>query len=161
MSAGSNGNAPAVSRDVTLLAPQFRDAVQRAINECKEKGLDAFVFEAFRSDELQRLYYARGRTIIPPPKPVTRARTNLESWHGYGLAVDVIHRTQFWSAPESWFADVAKVFAKHECKWGGNWSFPDFPHFQWGRCKPSPSQAAMVLARSEGIEAVWRVVGAI
>ena len=161
MSAGTNANTPAVNRDLTLLAPRFHEAVEFAIAECQQRGLDAFVYEAFRSDEIQRIYYARGRTVIPPQKPVTAARTNLESWHGYSLAVDVIHRTQLWSAPEEWFANVAEVFGRHGCKWGGNWRRPDLPHFQWGRCKPSPSQAAMLLARTEGVESVWRAVEAI
>jgi peptidoglycan L-alanyl-D-glutamate endopeptidase CwlK len=161
MSAGVHGSTPTVNKDLTILAPKFRVAVESALAECGQKGLDAIVFEAFRSDELQRLYFARGRTVIPPVKTVTNARTNLESWHGYSLAVDVIHRTKFWNAPESFFAQVAEVFGRHDCKWGGNWRMRDLPHFQWARCKPSPSQTAITIARTEGVEAVWRVVGAI
>ena len=66
-----------VSRDLELLAPKFRIAVQAAVAECRAAGLDAWVFEAYRSQELQALYYARGRTVIPPPRTVTNAPTNL------------------------------------------------------------------------------------
>ena len=160
MSAGAGGNTPTVSRDLDLLAPKFHAAVQAALDECEAGGLQAFVYEAFRTLELQRLYYARGRTIIPPTRPVTYARTNLESWHGYGLAVDVIHKTKLWDAGDAWFARVAEIFERHDCKWGGRWRRADPPHFQWARCKPSPSDAARLIVRTEGVAGVWRAVGA-
>jgi len=161
MSAGGSG--PKVSNDLTLLAPKFGQAVLAAIDACQAKGLDAMVFEALRSQELQALYYARGRTIIPPRHTVTNAPTNLHSWHGYGLAVDVVHRTKFWEPEggESWFRRVAAVFKDHDCKWGGDWTRPDTPHFQWHLCKPSPSADARRLILTGGREAVWRAVNAI
>src|SRR5688572_3865871 len=95
-----------------LLAPMFREAVENAVAECRANGLPVKVFETFRSNALQAVYFARGRTIIPPPKTVTNAMNNLNSWHGYGLAVDVVHETALWSPPEGdgWFAKVAEVF---------------------------------------------------
>lgn len=162
MSAGARADEATVSNDLGLLAPKFRAAVERALAECnnEQNGLKAKVYEAYRSQQLQALYYARGRTIIPPTRPVTYARTNLESWHGYGLAVDVVHSTKFWDAGEDWFRRVAEIFERHECKWGGRWKQRDLPHFQWYRCKPSPSDLARQIVSTEGIEGVWRVVGA-
>ena len=163
MSAGSGISARA-NRDLALLAPAFRRAVEAAIEECNAppNPLNAMVYEAYRSAELQRIYYARGRTAIPPHHTVTNAATNLYSWHGYGLAVDVVHRTAFWEPPggEKWFAKVAAIFKKHGCKWGGDWVSPDTPHMQWGRCRPSPSDEARRLLAADGIAAVWRAVGA-
>jgi peptidoglycan L-alanyl-D-glutamate endopeptidase CwlK len=150
--------------DLYLLAPGFRAAVQAAIDECNNAAnqLDAMVYETYRSDELQRVYYARGRTVRPPVKPVTNASTNLKSWHGYGLAVDVIHKTEGWEPKlHGWFFAVAGIFKRHDCKWGGDWTSPDLPHFQWGRCKPSPSDVARELIRTRGVEAVWEAVGAL
>lgn len=161
MSAGSGEAAPVVSRDLALLAPAFRSAVERAIAECQARGLDAYVYEAYRSAELQALYYARGRTIVPPTKPVTYAPTNLQSWHGYGLAVDVISRSKAWDQPDSWFTQVAESFARFGCRWGGEWKQRDLPHFQWGRCQPSPSDTARVLIAAGGLQAVWDTAGAI
>ena len=162
MSAGEGTAVPKISRDLSLLAPQFATAVDEAIKECNADGLDAFVYEAFRSNALQELYYCRGRTLIPPKHTVTNARTNLYSWHGYGLAVDVISKTKFWEPDEgeAWFRKVAEVFKKHGCKWGGDWAHPDTPHFQWARCKPSPSDLARLLITQDGHEAVWKAVGA-
>ena len=62
MSAGSNSSALRVHNDVAELAPLFRAAVARAIAQCAERGLDAFVYEAYRTPELQSEYFSRGRT---------------------------------------------------------------------------------------------------
>ena len=164
MSAGQSGEEGKVSRDLALLAPAFRKAVEDAIRECNAppNNLGAMVYEAYRSQTLQAIYYARGRTTVPPTRTVTNARTNLLSWHGYGLAVDVIHQTKLWSPDGgmAWFRKVADIFKKHGCKWGGDWTSPDPPHMQWGRCRPSPSDEARRLIAADGIEAVWRAVSA-
>ena len=154
---------PKPTSEPAYLAPAFRDAVRRAIDECNRPGssLRAMVYETYRSNALQMVYYSRGRTVRPPHQPVTNARTNLYSWHGYGLAVDVIHETLGWDAGDDWFLQVARVFKRNECKWGGDWTSPDPPHFQWGRCKPSPSDAARELMRVGGVQAVWEAVGAM
>jgi peptidoglycan LD-endopeptidase CwlK len=160
MSAGSNNSPLLVNRDLTTLAPKFRDAVTQALADCATRGLDAFAYEAYRSPELQALYYARGRSVIPPTQTVTNAASNLYSWHGYCLAVDVISRAKGWDQPEAWFADVSASFAKFGCRWGGDWTIKDLPHFQWGRCKPSPSDQARLLIQTGGFQAVWTAVGA-
>lgn len=160
MSAGKVDSFVAVSRDPERLAPKFRAAVEAAISECNEQGIDAWVYEAYRSPELQALYFMRGRTIIPPHHTVTNASSNLYSWHGYGLAVDVISKKFGWNRPESWFAAVAQVFGKHGCRWGGEWRMKDLPHFQWGPCRPSPSDKARALLEDGGLDAVWDAVGA-
>jgi hypothetical protein len=157
------GAEPSVNRDLTLLAPKFAQVVIQAINDCRQAGLQAMVYEGYRSNELQALYYARGRTIIPPTHTVTNAPTNLYSWHGYGLAVDVVHETAYWTPPtgEKFFADVAAIFKQRSCSWGGDWKNPDTPHFQWGACKPSPSDQARQLLAAGGLRAVWEAVGAV
>ncbi|HYH83783.1 MAG TPA: M15 family metallopeptidase [Longimicrobium sp.] len=160
MSAGTSSGGATVSRDLAQLAPRFRDAVQKAVADCQARGMDAYVYEGYRSPELQALYYQRGRTIIPPVQKVTNARSSLYSWHGYGLAVDVISRRHGWDRPESWFRDVAESFRKFGCKWGGDWKMKDLPHFQWGLCQASPSDSARSLFAQGGAPAVWKVVSA-
>jgi peptidoglycan L-alanyl-D-glutamate endopeptidase CwlK len=162
MSAGDSTDNPKPDRDVAKLAPKFRVAVDAALAACAAAGLEVMVYEGFRSMELQKIYYARGRTVIPPASTVTNAPTNLYSWHGYGLAVDVVHKTLFWKPPggEAWFKQVADIFKMHDCKWGGDWTHPDTPHMQWSRCKPSPSDEARHLLATQGLQAVWDAVGA-
>ena len=151
------------TNDMALLAPAFRAAVDAAIKECNQlhPPLDAMVFETYRSNELQVVYFQRGRTVVPPEKTVTNAMNNLYSWHGYGLAVDVIHKSKKWGPGDAWFAEVAAIFKKHGCKWGGDWTNRDLPHFQWGLCKPSPSDIARAMMRTSGVMAVWEAVGAL
>ena len=151
---------PTVTNTLETLAPKFKKAVEDAIEECNDAGLDAIVFETYRSKVLQELYYARGRTVIPPKNKVTNASSNIYSWHGFYLACDVISKSKEWKRPESWFKQVADIFKSHGCKWGGDWKSKDLPHMQWGKCKPSPSDLARTLLASQGIRAVWKAVGA-
>ena len=158
----SSGQSSAtVIHTLDVLAPKFRDAVEKAIADCRANGLDAMVYESYRSQETQAAYFARGRTVLPPHQTVTNASTNLYSWHGFGLAVDVISESKEWDKPESWFADVANYFRAAGCRWGGEWKMKDLPHVQWAACKPSPSDQARALLASGGMRAVWEAVGAI
>ena len=160
MSAGATTSTLMPNRDVAVLAPRFRVAVERAIRAANEQGLDAIVYETYRSQQLQEAYFERGRSQVPPTAPVTNARSNLYSWHGFGLAVDVISKTKEWDVGPDWFARVAEHFRAESCRWGGEWKTKDLPHFQWGACKPSPSDVARQLYASGGLEAVWDAVGA-
>jgi hypothetical protein len=165
VSAGSNESELQVNRDLGRLAPAFALAVQIAIEECNRppNNLEAKVYEGYRSQALQAMYFQRGRTVKPPIKPVTNAPTNLHSWHGFGLAVDVVHAHLFWepSGGANWFRKVADIFKRHGCTWGGDWKMADLPHFQWGRCPPGPSDAARQLIAGAGMQAVWAHVGAV
>jgi hypothetical protein len=160
MSAGTS-SALAVVHALDRLAPKFQAAVEQAIAEGQQRGLKPMVYETYRSPELQAAYFARGRTVVPPNSTVTNAQSNLFSWHGFGLAVDVIHQEKEWDVPESWFTQVAECFRAAGCRWGGEWKMKDLPHFQWGLCKPSPSDVARSLMASGGMEAVWKAVGAV
>jgi peptidoglycan L-alanyl-D-glutamate endopeptidase CwlK len=161
MSAGIDFPTDAlVHNSLVLLAPKMASAVQLAMRDANDAGMNAIVYESYRTDALQRIYYARGRTVKPPMRPVTNAKNNLYSWHGYGLAVDVIHATLRWDAPFEWFEELAGHFIAAGCKWGGRWKRADLPHFQWGRCRVSPSDRARELLRDGGLPAVWKVVGA-
>jgi hypothetical protein len=150
-----------VDHDLTKLAPAFRLAIEAGLRDCLAEGLDAVVYEAMRSEELQYLYWCRGRTVRPPDKPVTNARSARYSWHGYGLAVDVISRQYGWDRSWTWWVQMAACFERHGCRWGGEWKSPDPPHLQWGRCKPSPSDRARELLATGGVRAVWQAVGAL
>ena len=165
MSAGSNSSELMVNRDTNRLAPAFAYAVKEALAECNSVAnkLDAMIYEGYRSQTLQSMYYQRGRTITPPYKTVTNAPTNLHSWHGFGLAVDIVHKTKFWSPPggDAWFRRVADIFKKHNCNWGGDWKMVDLPHFQWNRCPPSPSDTACQLIVNQGMLAVWERLDAV
>jgi hypothetical protein len=168
-------------RDTELLAPNVQHALRAGLTELEgatiiaedvQIPLDVFVFETLRSDELQRIYYEQGTTNAP---------TAIWSWHFYGLGFDVISRRFEWfgnvdarrtwpdpfareAASRAWFGAVARVFERHGLAWGGHWSKPDLPHFQWARCAVSPVRAPDIYRRAGGgllgREAVWHAVGA-
>lgn len=157
----NDGAEELVCCDLTVLAPKMQARVEAALKACKTANLDAYVYETLRSAELQELYYARGRTTIPPYRRVTNAQSNLYSWHGYGLAVDVISKSKRWSPSKDWWYMVAVIFKDEGLDWGGDWEDVDLPHFQFGSLRKTPSDLARKLYRQGGMEAVWREVGAI
>ena len=159
-----------VNADLSRLAPLFREAVEQALASCNDPNrpggpLSAKVYEALRTQARQSWLYAQGRTRAGAV--VTNAPTSTTSWHGFGLAVDVVHTTGYWTPfgddaakNEKWFADVAAVFKATRCNWGGDWTHPDTPHMQWGKCPPSPTNSVRQLLASGGLPAVWKAVGA-
>jgi peptidoglycan LD-endopeptidase CwlK len=143
-----------VRKDLKELAPKFRKAVESAIAECNTKGYPVMVYEALRTHELASMYYKLG---------ASKAKDGWKTWHFYGLAVDVIHPKKYWKAWDDleWSKNVVAIFKKYELDWGGDWtSFMDKPHFQWGKCKASPSDVAIELYKTKGIHAVWEAVRA-
>lgn len=147
------------------LAPKFREAVVAALAECSKLGLSVKVVEGRRSQARQEFLYAQGRTTRGPI--VTNAPSAAASWHGYGLAVDVCHRTRGFEPlgrdtkeNEAWFRRVASIFYRHGCSWGGNWRKPDTPHMQWGQCSPSPGDYTQSRHGEGRVEEVWRLLGA-
>jgi peptidoglycan L-alanyl-D-glutamate endopeptidase CwlK len=156
-----------VRRDLCELAPAMKAAVLAMLADCVEQGIDAYVYEARRTHELAAMYYALGSS---------KARDGWRTWHFYSLAVDIISRSRGWSVwPErdrhtrrlvggdpTWYEPVVAAAKKHGLDWGGDWTgFHDAPHFQWHRCKPSPSDEAVRLYKTGGLVAVWRAVGAL
>lgn len=147
-------SAAKVVNDLSFLAPKLTRAVTAALAECRTLGIEAVVFETYRTDALAKAYYAKGRTA--PGAKVTNARDSVHSWHGFGMAADVIHRTLRWDAPASFWREMAAVFKAHGCAWGGDWhAFKDLPHFQWGLCPGSPDDEDRRLLRESGLLAVW------
>jgi peptidoglycan LD-endopeptidase CwlK len=167
MSAGASVESMVV-RSLDGCAPQFAQAVLDALADCDEQGFDAYVYESLRSEELQALYYARGRAkdengdwyIVNRNAVVTNARSALFSWHIYGVAVDVISLAHEWDVSTEWRRGVTEIFKAHGLAAGADWPHPDLPHYQFAKCKRSPSDRARELYATGGLPLVWQVVGA-
>lgn len=151
------------------LAPQFRAAVDRVLARMRTEGHDPTVFETLRTEERQRFIYGFGRDYDDGRGIVTHSDSAADTWHGYGLAVDIVSKSRLWSAdPMFWFALGAAARAEG-LLWGADWNnngssdderFVDRPHVQWGRMRRSPSSRAVALKTTGGNAAVWREVGA-
>lgn len=159
------------------LAPKFRTALAEVLMDLAHLGLRPIIRESFRTDERAAWLYGMGRTWDDGRHVVTEAPNGLRTWHRYGLAADVGDRryeagqepTAFWDA-----LDAAAM--AHGLTSGRDWNrnnipdaqepgkhFCDLPHVQWW-CEGmhvSPSDHAIALLQSGGVEAVWRNVGAI
>ena len=144
-------------RSLDGLAPKFREVVEVVLAQLP----DAVVAESTRSFERQAYLYGFGRDYDDGRGIVTHAPSHLTSWHGYGLAVDVMHREYGWNASRLWFRTMGELAKAHELTWGGDWRFTDLPHLQWGRCRDTPSDYARLLYRTRGVGAVWQEVGAL
>lgn len=152
-----------VSRDLTKLAPRFRDALLLGLHDCWRAGYDPVVYEAMRSNAVQQAYYALGRTA--PGQIVTYAADARWSWHFYGLSVDVISRARGWKTTNTWRAEVSTILKNRGLAWGGDWTRPDLPHFQFGGLAARPKSAPDIYANAgggqAGLHAVWAAVNAL
>lgn len=159
-----------VVRDVSVLAPRFRSAIDRVLATMRGLGLDPIVTETLRTHERQAFLYGFGRTYDDGRGIVTYSQDADETWHGFGLAVDIISAAKRWHAPPEFWDALGRAAARERLRWGGDWdmdgnpkneTFRDLPHVQWGSpMRRSPSPRAARLLVTHGVDAVWREVGA-
>lgn len=157
------------------LAPRFRDAIDRMLAELHAEGHDSVVFETLRTNERQSYLYGFGRDYDDGRGVVTKAATAWGGWHFYGLAVDVIHRTLAWDAPESFWTALRVAARQQGLTSGDDWDrdgipvepdpdecVSDRPHVQWWcpGMRVSPSVHARALYERGGLALVWHTLGA-
>lgn len=118
-------------------------------------------FEWLRTAERQAFLYGFGRDYDDGRGKVTNAKTQFFSWHGFGLACDVVEKDATpWSAPPTFWNALGEAAEAEGLVWGGRWHHPDLPHVQWAGCPVSPTDADRTLVANEGLVAVWRKYGA-
>lgn len=162
---------PEVQRITGLhhLAPRFRAAVETLLEELRGNHWPPLVTETLRTHERQQFLYGFGRQYDDGRGIVTHSQDADETWHGFGLAVDVVHARSYWAAPTEFWEALGAAAARLNLTWGGDWNrngirderFPDRPHVQWGPpMRRSPSPRAARLVASGGLHALWQEVGA-
>ena len=115
---------------INTLHPAMQAKARELINRLDiDYGIRARIRSAFRSYEAQQEIYNQGRTT--PGDIVTNAEPG-ESWHNFGLAIDVRPETDDFGRSRFAMYDIAgRVGQSLGLEWGGNWrSFVDKPHFQ-------------------------------
>lgn len=156
-------------RDLALLAPRFRLAVDRTLHAMQRAGFDPVVCETLRTHERQAYLYGFGRTYDDGRGIVTFSQDADETWHGFGLAADIISRSALWDAPAKFWRALEVAAEGEGLTSGADWDrrdetrsrFKDLPHIQWGPpMRRSPSPRAAKLRDEGGLIAVWREVDA-
>lgn len=103
--------------DINYLEPVTRAAVLAIIADAEKDGISLMVFETYRSQELQEIYYQ---------KKVTKLKK--VGVHHYGLACDivkVVNGNPSWDGSFDFLGELAK---KHGLIWGGDWGEPGKKH---------------------------------
>lgn len=160
-----------VCRSLDKLAPKFRAKVERAIARMRAAGYDAMVYETTRTRERQLFLYGFGRLYDDGRGIVTHSRTADDTWHFYGLAVDIVSASKLWDASDSFWRTLEGIAEEEGLTSGSDWDrdrttaerFKDAPHVQWFTpgMRRSPSDNAAILARKDGgVVNVWTLLGA-
>ena len=126
---------------IELLHPALRAEAKEIYSEICERltGRAMCRFShTLRTFAEQDALYAQGRKVVGPI--VTKAKAG-QSFHNYGLAIDIVlivdgktaswdNATDFDKDGLSDWQEVVYVFGLYGWEWGGNWKFKDTPHFQ-------------------------------
>lgn len=126
--------------------------VRDVIKEMHAEGIYVGIAQAFRTYAEQNALYAQGRTR--PGSIVTNARGG-QSNHNYGVAVDVFiypgtfAQAKFLEPSDARMKKIVAAMKKRGMKWGGDWDFKDYPHFElyapvYGQKKPSLAEVPAV-----------------
>lgn len=161
--------APITTPKVAALHPKLTDAITKVIAEAKARGFSVGVYSGIRTPEEQDQLYALGRTVKNPDgydavkrpmgRIVTRARA-WQSWHFYGLAVDVVFKTPDWDweVKEELWDELGAIGKMFGLTWGGDQTaFPDSPHFQITGKIANVREAKRILF-DEGLDKLWSLV---
>lgn len=170
---------PPADTDLTKCAPKFLEKVWTLLHEHTRRSHDPIVFEGFRSDEREAWLFGLGRTYDIPGDPrgiVTNATDGRDSWHRYGVAVDIISKKHGWDPGFQFYDDLRELALEVGLTSGADWNrngipvgldpaehLKDRPHVQWWipGMHVSPSDHAWELLTSKGIEAVWKELRAV
>lgn len=126
---------------IKLLHPKLREEVTNIYDEiCTAltgKAVCRFAY-TLRTFAEQDGIYAQGRT--KPGKIVTKAKGG-QSYHNYGLAVDIVliinGKEASWDTLKDFdgdgiadWSEIVSIFKRYGWEYGGDWHFKDYPHFQ-------------------------------
>jgi len=124
------GNKPVTGtkpQPITKLQPLVERRLVDVILEMKSLGHEVRMVEGYRSPERQTTLYNQGR--VTPGAIVTNAKAG-ESFHQYGIAVDLVFRKEGYDASHELWETLGRIGEMHGFDWGGRWKSPDKAHFE-------------------------------
>lgn len=139
------------NRDKSLVNLLLWQRVADALEELKGQGLRLKLFEGWRAPSRQNWLYEQGRSR--EGKKVTNARA-WQSWHQYGLAVDVV----FWGERGwTWEGDWVPVRRAMQVR-GLGIVKNDWAHYEL-KPKGMKTKDAHSIVASDGILGLWHIIG--
>ena len=143
--------------------PALAERVRVMAELLAKAGTEIMVTQGLRTWAEQDALYAKGRTAPPIGKKyvVTKARGG-ESYHNFGLAVDIVVldalRKADWDVSHPGWAAAGRTGQSVGLEWGGMWKgFKDIPHFQY--TGGLGLEQCRELYRAGGLVSVWAKVG--
>lgn len=94
--------------------------------KAKTKGYTLRVTSGYRTPEEQQVLYNQGRTVEGVVVTNAKGLPVCESDHCKGLAVDIVDRYKGYNI--DWNL-IGKLGKESGLLWGGDWAYPDKPHF--------------------------------
>jgi peptidoglycan LD-endopeptidase CwlK len=115
---------------ISKLHPAIRERARSFIAAAAQQGIFLRITDGVRTFDEQSALYAKGRT--EPGSIVTNANAG-ESYHNYGLAIDVVEIKDGKGLYENPNWDkIAAIGKSFGFKWGGDFkSIRDLPHFEY------------------------------
>ncbi len=114
---------------IKKLHPAIRDKARRFLHLAEKQGIKLRITDGVRTFQEQDNLYAQGRT--KPGKIVTNAKAG-ESYHNYGLAIDVVPMVNGKPNYKDDYQKIAKIGKSLGFVWGGDFkTIKDQPHFQY------------------------------
>lgn len=112
---------------VTSLQPSLQPLALEFSRRAEEAGIPVEIIQGARTPEDQDRLFKQGG--------VTAARA-MESYHQYMLAFDAVPKAYLslpdWNPSGAAWATLGRIGEALGLRWGGRWSTPDKPHFEWG-----------------------------
>ncbi len=143
-------------RRLSDLHPLLRGAGEQLLDRCAVEGVPLLVTQGLRTWEEQEALYAQGRSA--PGRIVTLARGG-HSYHNFGLAFDVVVLDAMgkadWNPAHPGWQRAGAVGKSLGLEWGGDWTKPDLPHFQYSGGLSTERCRALY---PRGLAAVWQEV---
>lgn len=149
-----------IHRELELLIEPMRELISKLIAACQEHGIEVYVFETRRDDDVQKAYCAQGREpldvvnalrvraklyLLTPAENKMKITDDPPSGlqtvykgvgHGNGTAADLVPmkgKDLWWNAPPEIWEKMGEIGEGLGLVWGGRWKMRDLPHFQMPR----------------------------
>jgi len=125
---------------INTLHPAIRDKVRELLRRWKSEGYEVKITSGYRSFNEQQKIYDKGRTVksdtgVTSQKPLGSIVTNSkpgDSFHNYGLAIDVIPIVNGKHTYNFDFKKLSYAAKLLGFKWGGDFKrIKDNPHFEY------------------------------